>query len=450
MKMILKLEKSYLIIILVLPIASVFLSLGNNLDIGWLKTIGDSIFDNLPVLFALSIAHGFSKDQNGYAVISALIGYLAFDYVIDNLYGNVKMGIFGGIVVGFTSALIYNKLVNHSFAGFFEMLSKRRVIPIVSFLVHPFLGIAFGALWIELYKIIEKIAISISSMGNFGLFLFGFLNRLLLPFGLHYNLNNYMFYELGEYNGVYGDLNRFLAGDPLAGNYMAGFYIIFMFGLPAMMLSFYFKVSKENRKHLIGLYVISTVTCIITGITEPIEILFVFLLPELYLLHAGFTGLAMAITPLFKVNIGFNFSAGLLDFISYVGQNPNNLKILPLGVCFGILYFTSAHLIIKYFHLPVPGNQFSNDKFQRESAYRFANDLIDTLGGKENILYIELKYTRFEITVKNPLYIDDSLILRLDNIQFIKIDEYCYQLVTGNRGHYLSKAFEKVLPDKMI
>lgn len=445
-----KLEKSYLYIILLLPLAAIMLRLSSYAPLSWLGVYGQVIYGNLPLFYAMAIVYAFSKRHRGIGMFSVVVFYLIFKATYIEVNPENDLNILGGIVSGLTVTLINNKLDHFKFKNTLEILSDQRHIPIISSLLSGIMGLAFGFIWPVFSKVITSIGYWIASSSHIGTFLYGFLNRLLLPFGLHHHLNDYLWHEFGNFNGVTGDMDRFMAGDLSAGTYMSGFYIIMMFGLPAIILAFYTKASKESRHSLRGLYLVSILISILTGITEPIELLFLFLLPKLYLLHSFFTGLALVSADLLKIKIGFNFSAGLLDLIQYASYRDGNFRLIWLGFIFALLYYLGTLWIMHKSSMTVPGDRVETEANQKKLAKTFVDDLTQKLGGFNNIRFVNIKFTRFEIEL-----IDEKLVTLSDTTlnernQLIRVGNKTYQLITGNQGKYLKEAFIERFNEKVV
>lgn len=236
--------------ILLLPLASIFLSVGSMLENPVISSFGNAIFSRLPFLYAIAIAYGFSKNRSGIAIITSAVGFFVLQDVVTAIHPDNNLYVLLGLVSGFLSAGVYNWLYRFEFKGFFEIFSENRIAPLVNALVHYGLGLMVGKFLPIFSKAIYQLAVWLSEQGQWGVFLYGVLNRLLLPFGLHHNLNYYLWYQFGDYENVHGDLYRFIAGDPSSGTYMSGFFVIMMFGLPAILFAFYFALSKENRRYI--------------------------------------------------------------------------------------------------------------------------------------------------------------------------------------------------------
>jgi PTS system N-acetylglucosamine-specific IIC component len=444
-----KIEKAYLFIVILLPLAAVFMRLGTTTEYSYLSSYGQTIYEHLPLLYAMMIAYGFSKDHSSIVVFASALGYILFETGYQSVSESNDLYILGGIVTGLTCALLYNRFRNYDFSGGFEILNQNRHIPLFSSIMLFIMGRVVGYVWPIINLLFTALGHWITQSGTIGTFVYGVMNRLLLPFGLHHNLNSYLWYHYGTYGGVSGDLNRFYAGDPTSGTYMAGFYIIMMFGLPAIIYAFYRNISKGNRHVVRGLYVVSAVISLFTGITEPIELMFMFTLPGLYALHAVFTGFALAVSDALNINMGFKFSAGLIDFIGYTSKS-GAYYLIGLGVLFAYLYYKFFDFIIKRKNYMVPGDYIENENYQLGLAHNFIKDLILAFGGVSNIVYVHFRYTRFEFKIKDESALDYNLLDTMNIVNVFCVKENTYQVITGNQGKYLGVAIKEVLEDKLI
>lgn len=392
----LKIGKALLIPITALPLAAIMLKLGqpdmlNNLI---LTTMGNALFNNLSLLFGLSIALGLSENDTDTAhlAITTLIGYLVFSNITQSIwldtYGQeisstLSMKTLEGVLVGILSAFVFNKTKHIKLSNFFSLFSGKNFPITIIIPISALLGCLLGYSWSPIQGIIATLGYKMANAGLVGLFMYGFLNRLLIPLGLHHVLNSYFWNNLGEFNGVTGDLNRFFAGDPTAGAYMAGFFPVMMFGIPAIALAFYMTAKKENKKNIIGLLASLAAISAITGVTEPLEFLFILSTPILLLAHATLTGLSMVLVSILGGLQGFTFSAGLIDYITNLNLSTNPWSIILVGMILFVLYYISFKWIIVSLNLNTIGRHndqldISNDSLKDTDAYSFVyNDVID-------------------------------------------------------------------------
>ena len=416
------LGKSLMLPIAVLPIAGLLLRFGqaDMLNIKFLAEAGNAVFSNLPIIFALGVAVGFSKEEHGSAALSAFVGYVVMTAGLKVLNADLNMGVLGGIIIGVTAGLLYNKFKNIKLPTYLAFFGGRRFIPIITGLFAVFYAILFSATWAPIQQLISIFGNWVIKSNNIGLFFFGLANRLLIPLGLHHVLNNFVWFQFGDFSvmeaGVqvvkHGDLWRFFAGDPNAGAFMAGFFPIMMFGLPAAALAMVLESYKENRKATAGILISAALTSFLTGITEPIEFAFMFLAFPLYVLHAILTGLSMVLMNICEVKLGFTFSAGLFDYLLNYGISTKPLILLPVGLTYGVLYFFLFRFVIRKWNLTTLGREtapaIQNNIPQSDISQKQENLVQGTsrgvkylaaLGGKENIKALGACATRLRLEV---------------------------------------------------
>ena len=320
----------------VLPAAGLLLRLGASdvLNIELIEQAGGVIFDNLPILFAIGIAYGIAKDSHGAAALSGYVGYIVFTKLLSTIDSEIDMGVLAGIVSGFTAGTLYNRYHRIKLPDYLGFFGGTRFIPIATAIVAIFLAIIFGFIWPPIQDIIKLLGELITTNAEAGTFIYGFLNRLLIPFGLHHILNSFVWFVFGEYTDpttgaiITGDLKRYFAGDTTAGYFLSGGFPIMMFGLPAVCLAMEFRrvlfrspavalamyrtAEPHNRPKIAGALASMALTSFLTGITEPIEFLFIFLAPVLYVIHAFLYGLSMMVCYSLDIRVGYSFSNGVI------------------------------------------------------------------------------------------------------------------------------------------
>ncbi|MER6126605.1 PTS transporter subunit EIIC [Streptomyces sp. NPDC001795] len=382
-----KIGRSLQLPIAVLPAAGILLRLGQPDVFGddglhWHKvasvfaTAGGAVFDNLPLLFCVGVAIGFAKKSDGSTALAALVGFLVYSNVLKAFpvteakvqngpdiaatYNNP--GVLGGIIMGLLAAVLWQRFHRTKLVDWLGFFNGRRLVPIIMAFVGTLMGVFFGLVWKPIGDGISDVGKWITGLGAVGAGLFGLVNRALIPVGMHQFVNAVSWFQLGDYKNsagtiVHGDLNRFFAGDPTAGQFMSGFFPIMMFGLPAAALAIAHTARPERRKAVTGLMVSVALTSFVTGVTEPIEFSFMFIAPVLYAIHAVLTALSMAITWALGVHAGFTFSAGAIDYFLNWNLATKPWLIIPIGLVFGaIYYFVFRYAIIK-FNLPTPGRE---------------------------------------------------------------------------------------------
>ncbi|EKP95420.1 PTS transporter subunit EIIC [Thermaerobacter subterraneus] len=348
----------------VLPAAGILLRLGQPdlLNIPVMAQAGDAIFSNLPLLFAIGVGIGLAN-QAGVAGLAALVGYVVFQKTLTTINEDLNMGVLAGILTGALAAAMYNRYHNIRLPEWLGFFGGRRFVPLVTAFWALVLGVVFGFVWGPVQQAIDALGNWIVGAGAAGVFVFGVLNRLLLPFGLHHIINSLVWFVFGDFTNpqtgevVHGDLHRFFAGDPSAGIFMAGWYPIMMFGLIGVALAMIHEAKPENRAAARGILLSAALTSFVTGITEPLEFAFMFLTPVLYITHAVLSGISMALVYELGIRHGFTFSAGLIDYVLNWGIATQPALLIPIGLVFGVVYYFLFRFLIRRLDLPTPGRE---------------------------------------------------------------------------------------------
>src|SRR4051794_23652440 len=383
------LGRALMLPIAVLPIAGILLRLGqaDMLDIRFVAAAGEAIFSNLGLLFALGVAVGLARENHGAAGLAGIVAYLVIvegaktlltvpadtlapfaDQAAKDLAAAAwrtkelgKLSVPAGILSGLIAGWLYNRYATIKLPDYLAFFGGRRFVPIAA----GFCGLAgallFGLGFPFLETGIDTLSKWVVGAGGVGLFVYGVLNRLLIVTGLHHILNNIAWFIIGDFHGKTGDIPRFLAGDPSAGGFMAGFFPVMMFGLPAACLAMYRCALPERRKAVGGMLLSLALTSLLTGVTEPIEFTFMFLAPLLYVVHALLTGLAMVIMNALGVKLGFSFSAGLFDYVLNFRHATRPLLLLPVGIAYFAIYYASFRFCILRFGLATPGREAASE-----------------------------------------------------------------------------------------
>ncbi|MPZ28006.1 MAG: PTS N-acetylglucosamine transporter subunit IIBC [Micromonosporaceae bacterium] len=375
-----RIGRSLMMPIAVLPVAGLLLRFGqpdvadwlgaseDNLVSAVLAQAGDAIFSNLPLLFAVGVAIGFARRSDGSTGLAAVVGFLIFDTVYGVLAGResvllndepVSMGVLSGILMGLVTALLYQRFYRVRLPSYLAFFGGRRFVPIITGLAATVLGVIFGLLWPIVGRPFNAMGEWIVDNQTIGAGVYGVVNRLLIPFGLHHIPNSLVWFQFGAFEDATGDLNRFFAGDPDAGGFMTGFFPIMMFGLPAACLAMVMAAHVSRRKAVAGLLGSAALTSFLTGITEPIEFAFVFVAPALYAVHAVLTGTSMMLVNAMDIRSGFTFSAGFTDWaLNFLGANHENpFLLLGVGLVYGVIYYFVFYFIITRFDLKTPGRE---------------------------------------------------------------------------------------------
>lgn len=461
--------KSFMLPIAILPAAGLLLGIGGALsnpntinaypvlDIKWLQTLfaimssaGNIVFANLPVLFAVGVAVGLARSDKGTAALAALLGYLVMNATInsilvitgklatDNLAGagqgmalgiqTLESGVFGGLVVGIITSYLHNRFNKTELPQFLGFFSGSRFVPIITALASIFLGGIMFYVWPLFQSLIFSIGDVVNSTGYIGTFFYGFILRLLGPFGLHH-----IFYlpfwqtALGGTLEVGGKLFQgtqtiFFAqlADPTTtqffegtSRFMSGRFITMMFGLVGAAFAIYRTAKPENKKVVGGLMLTAALTSFLTGITEPLEFAFLFVAPALYVVHAAFDGLAFMFAHIFKITIGQTFSGGFIDFMLFgvlQGNSKTNwVMVLVVGIVWFFLYYFTFSFLIKKFNFKTPGRGDEVlEKETTQSGTERAEAIVEALGGTDNLDTVDCCATRLRVTVKQAHLVDEA------------------------------------------
>ncbi|PZG09793.1 PTS transporter subunit EIIC [Nonomuraea aridisoli] len=357
---------------------------------GVLAAAGAALLENLPLLFAVGVAIGFARKSDGSTALAAVVGYLVFDRVTKVMFAEsgirdtvvIKQAlpqggfqeiidygmqnptkVLGGIVMGLVAALLWQRFHRIKLPSWLAFFGGRRFVPIVTSIAALLIGVVFGWLWPVLGEWIRHAGEALAAVGPVGTGVYGLVNRLLIPFGLHHFVNSVVWYVVPQCDVggrvLGGDWNCYFGGDPDAGQFMAGFFPIMMFALPAAALAMWRAAPAHRRATVGGIMLSAGLASFVTGITEPIEFAFIFVAPLLLVVHAVLTGLAMALTTLIGGQLGFGFSAGLLDMLLNASKsNTENLPgILLLGVAYGAVYYVVFSFLIRRLDIQTPGRE---------------------------------------------------------------------------------------------
>ncbi|MGW5117646.1 PTS transporter subunit EIIC [Streptomyces noursei] len=395
-----RIGRSLMLPVAVLPAAALLVRLGNSDMLGresfptfitkiasYMAAGGGAILDNMPLLFAVGIAIGYAKKSDGSTALAAVTGYLVFQKVLATFTDKnlpkvaavvdgkivmneapVNAGVLGGVVMGLVVALLYQRYYRKKLPEWLGFFGGRRLVPILSAFAGLVVGIVFGLIWPVLGAGLHNFGEWLVGSGAVGAGIFGVANRALIPVGMHHLLNSFPWLQAGDYHGKHGDIARFLAGDPSAGQFMTGFFPIMMFALPAACLAIVHCARPERRKVVGGMMLSLALTAFVTGVTEPIEFTFMFIAPVLYAIHAVLTGVSMALTWALGMKDGFGFSAGLIDYVLNLGIASNPLGLALVGVCFAALYYVVFRFAITKFNLPTPGRESDEELAELQKA----------------------------------------------------------------------------------
>lgn len=434
-----QLGRALMLPIAVLPVAGLLLRLGQPdlLNIKMMAQAGDAIFGNLALIFAIGVAVGFAKDNNGTSGLAGAIGYLVITAVLKVIDEKINMGVLSGILSGLVAGALYNRYKDIKLPSYLAFFGGKRFVPIVTGFSMLLLGAVLGYVWMPVQTGIDSVGRWLIGAGEIGVFAYGVLNRVLIVTGLHHILNTIVWFQVGDFASaagkvVHGDLTRFFAGDKTAGMFMSGFFPVMMFGLPAACLAMYRTAKPENKQAVGGLLFSMALTAMLTGVTEPVEFAFMFLAPALYAIHAVLTGLAMALMHALNIKLGFGFSAGLFDYLLNFGLSTKPLLLIPVGIGYFALYYVLFVFFIKKFDLKTPGRE---DAMVAVAAVAAGSDraraFIAALGGAANLKSVDACTTRLRLQVASNDKVSEAALKALGSRGLIKPAAGSVQVVLG-------------------
>ena len=468
-----KIGKALMLPVSVLPIAGLLLGVGSA-HFTWLPEIvsnvmvgaGDSIFGNLPLLFAISVTLGLTSNDGvaGFASVVSYAVMLSTMGIIAKVAGvptkpmmgidTINTGVAGGILMGSITAVLYNKYYKIELPAYLGFFGGKRFIPIVSSLAAIVFGLVLSFVWPPIGNGIQAFSVWASHENPALAFtLYGIGERSLIPFGLHHILNAPFFFETGSYidpatgKTITGEIQRYLYGDPTAGN-LAGGYLFKMWGLCGAALAMWYVAKPENKKRVAGVMVAAALTSFITGITEPIEFAFLFVAPILYAAHALIAGFSFFICITLGIKHGTTFSHGLIDFIVLYPKTVNAWMIWILGPIWAGMYFVVFTYIIKKFNLKTPGRE--DETFTEATAItdastdEFSEDLIAAFGGASNITSLDSCITRLRVQLNSTTGITAEPFKKLGATNSVIMGNGI-QVIFGTRSENIKNQLEQYL-----
>lgn len=479
--------RSFMLPIAILPVAGLLLGIGQSFTnetmirtyhlmnlmgpgtvlYAILKILGDCgniIFENMPLLFAVGVSIGMARSEKEVAALSGIVAFFIMHTAIsamitlnggsqvlhrgaiDDILGikSLQMGVFGGIIVGLGVAVLHNKFYKIKLPDVISFFGGTRFVPIICTVVYIFVGIIMFFIWPPIQNIMYELGNIVRASGYFGTFIYGVMERALIPFGLHHVF--YLPFWQTSLGGamkvagktVEGAQNIFFAQladsstrhfSVEATRFMAGKFPLMIFGLPGAALAMYQCAKPEKKKLVGGLFASAALTTILTGITEPLEFMFLFVAPGLYAIHCLLAGMSFMLMHILKVCVGMTFSGGMIDMFLFgilQGQEKTNwMMFVPVGILYFILYYFLFHFLILKFHIKTPGreekeeisvypvNQSENVPKEKEVLSKTAvvsEMIVQGLGGTQNIKDIDCCVTRLRCTVRDPALVKDEIL----------------------------------------
>ncbi|MDF2065573.1 N-acetylglucosamine-specific PTS transporter subunit IIBC [Bacillus sp. Cr_A10] len=472
-----KLGRSLMLPVAVLPAAAILMGIGYWIDpTGWgsgnvlaafLIKAGASILDHIPILFAVGVAFGMAKERDGSAAISGLVAFLVVTTMLSTNSVALLQGIdaanvnaafakidnaFVGIISGLIAAAMFNRFSHVKLPDFLAFFSGKRLVPIVSAVAMLVVSVALFFIWPIVYGWLVSFGESISSLGAAGAGIYGFFNRLLIPTGLHHALNAVFWFDTIGIN----DIGKFWDSSGVkgvTGMYQAGFFPIMMFGLPAAALAMYHTAKTKRKKQVASLMLAAGFASFFTGVTEPIEFVFMFLAPALYVVHAALTGLSLFIAASFQWTAGFTFSAGFIDFFLSLRIPIANLPLMLVvqGLVFAVIYYFLFRFLIVKFDLKTPGREEDEEEIEEvvdnSSSSKFsilASIIYDGLGGDANVTSVDYCATRLRVEVLDMALVDQKKIKDTGVPGINVVGPTSIQVIVGTSVQFVADEIEKI------
>lgn len=485
-----RLGRSLMLPVAVLPAAALLMGIGywidptgwgaNNAAAAFFIKSGSAILDHLGILFAIGVALGMSKSRDGAVALAAVVGFLVVTNVlasdsVANLLGikpeEVDRGfakidnVFVGIIIGLIAAWTFNKFHQTELPAALAFFSGRRLVPILVAIFAMLLSLILLFVWPLVFGALISFGEWMLGLGAVGAGLFGFFNRLLIPTGLHHALNAVFWFDVAGIN----DIGKFQSKDAVkgvTGMYQAGFFPVMMFGMPGAALAMYHSAKTARKKAVAGIFLAGAVSAFLTGVTEPVEFVFMFVAPALYLIHAILTGLSMFIAATFHWTAGFGFSAGFIDyFLSLKNPNANEpLMLLLLGVVYFFLYYAIFRFAIKALDIKTPGRESDEEiaamalsegkevgaaddtTTGRTHKYdKLAERVIQGVGGADNVENMTNCATRLRFELKDNSLVDEQTLKRAGSAGVIKTGRKNAQVIIGTHVQQVADAVDKYL-----
>lgn len=487
MKFLQRLGKSLMLPVACLPVCGILMGIGYALcpatmqggDVSgalqiigfFLVKAGGALIDNMSWLFAVGVAVGMAKDNDGTAGLAGLVSWLMMTKLLQPAVVGTLTGVaveavnpafskietqFIGILAGIIGAACYNKFKDTKLPDALSFFSGKRCVAIVTAVVSIIMAAILFFVWPVVYGALVALGSGIVSLGAVGAGIYAFLNRLLIPFGLHHALNSVFWFDAIGIN----DLGQFWAGATAAtdghslGMYMSGFFPCMMFGIPGAALAMVHTAKSNKKKIAAGLLGAAALSAFVCGVTEPFEFAFMFLAPVLYVVYALLYGIFAAVTVALGFRAGFSFSAGLTDlvFSASLPAAAKTLLIIPLGLAALVIFYLVFRVMITALNLKTPGRE-DDDEAVDESKVQLANNdftttaqiILEGLGGAGNVTSVDNCITRLRLEVKDPLLVDEKKIKSAGIAGVIRPSKTAVQVVVGTKVQFVADEFKKLM-----
>ena len=476
MKYLQKLGKSLMLPVAVLPVCSILMGIGYWIDpTGWgansaiaafLIKAGGSIIDNMGILFAIGVGVGMSEDNDGTGGLAALVSWLMITTLLSPAVVGMLKGIpveevapafgkiatqFTGILAGLIGSTCYNKFKGTKLPSALAFFSGKRSVAIVTAGMSIVAALILFFAWPVIFGALVSFGEMIMGAGAIGAGIYGFFNRLLIPFGLHHALNSVFWFDIAGIDDIgkfWGQIEGGVKG--VTGMYQAGFFPVMMFGLPAGALAMYHTAKENKKKVAAGLLGAAALSAFFTGVTEPLEFAFMFLAPGLYVVHALLTGITVAVVAALPVRAGFNFSAGFVDwFLSFKAPMAlNPIYLLGIGLIVAVIYYVVFRIVIVKFNLKTPGREDDDDETKvvlaNDNFTEVARIVLEGIGGKENVTSIDNCITRLRLEIKDYTKVDEKKIKSAGVAGVIRPGKTSVQVIIGTQVQHVADEFKKL------
>lgn len=471
-----RMGRSLMLPVATLPAAAILVGIGHWLPENWaaaqfLQAGGNAILTNLALLFAVGLGLGMSQDKDGSAALAGVVAFIVPTYVlapaqvstllgittakVDPAFAAISSNVFIGIIAGLVAATMYNRFHEVKLPMAISFFSGKRLVPIMAALTMLVISLVLLFVWPPIYQALVSFGKFIVGLGAIGAGLYGFFNRLLIPTGLHQALNSVFWFNVAGIN----DIGNFWASKGtrgITGMYMAGFFPVMMFGLPAGAYAIYRNARPERKKETASLMLAAGFASFFTGVTEPLEFSFMFVAWPLYVIHAVFTGLSLAFAAAMRWTAGFTFSGGLVDFILSLKVPIANqpLMLLVQGVVMAVIYYFGFDFAIKKFNLMTPGREAvatdnaatvgvaigdDDDKYSLAAKKIYA-----AIGGTDNIKVVDNCTTRLRLQLNDTAKIDQNAIKAAGVAGLNVLDKTNLQIVVGTEVQFVADALAKI------
>jgi PTS system N-acetylglucosamine-specific IIC component len=476
MKFLQKLGKALMLPVACLPICGILMGIGYWIDpTGWgansaiaafLIKAGGSIIDNMGILFAIGVGVGMSEDNDGTGGLAALVSWLMITTLLSPAVVGMLKGIpveevapafgkiatqFTGILAGLIGSTCYNKFKGTKLPSALAFFSGKRSVAIVTAGMSIVAALILFFAWPAIFGALVSFGEMIMGAGAIGAGIYGFFNRLLIPFGLHHALNSVFWFDIAGIDDIgkfWGQIEGGVKG--VTGMYQAGFFPVMMFGLPAGALAMYHTAKENKKKVAAGLLGAAALSAFFTGVTEPLEFAFMFLAPGLYVVHALLTGITVAVVAALPVRAGFNFSAGFVDwFLSFKAPMAlNPIYLLGIGLIVAVIYYVVFRIVIVKFNLKTPGREDDDDETKvvlaNDNFTEVARIVLEGIGGKENVTSIDNCITRLRLEIKDYTKVDEKKIKSAGVAGVIRPGKTSVQVIIGTQVQHVADEFKKL------